>query len=157
MACCRPLPVMSCRHRRTARWCKRCLSRRCLRTTRNPILSVWQYGLGRTAVLSTDGGERWASSWAKWPGHEKFYSQLIRWLMRPMGIRASTRLPRRFAMAGASDCERIEQGRRVSELFSICPVPSSVPISNRLLCRCRKQHRGVTSAALKHRKRAAIS
>ncbi len=52
---------------------------------RNPILSVWQYGLGRTAVLSTDGGERWASSWAKWPGHEKFYSQLIRWLMRPTG------------------------------------------------------------------------
>ncbi len=51
----------------------------------NPILSVWQYGLGRTAVLSTDSGERWAASWANWPGHEKFFSQLIRWLMRPTG------------------------------------------------------------------------
>lgn len=51
----------------------------------NPVLSVWQYGLGRTAVLATDGGKRWSSSWSTWSGHEKFYSQLVRWLMRPTG------------------------------------------------------------------------
>jgi len=51
----------------------------------NPILSVWQYGLGRTAVLSTDGGQRWSSAWTQWPGHEKLFSQLVRWLMRPTG------------------------------------------------------------------------
>lgn len=51
----------------------------------NPILSVWQYGLGRTAVLSTDGGQRWSTSWTQWPGHEKLFSQLVRWLMRPTG------------------------------------------------------------------------
>lgn len=50
----------------------------------NPILSVWQYGLGRTAVLATDGGQRWASAWNRWPGHEKLLSQLVRWLMRPI-------------------------------------------------------------------------
>jgi uncharacterized membrane protein len=49
------------------------------------ILAVWTYGLGRTAVLTTDAGHRWASSWTEWAGYEKFYSQLVRWLMRPTG------------------------------------------------------------------------
>ena len=49
------------------------------------ILAVWTYGLGRTAVLTTDAGSRWASDWTEWDGYEKFYSQLVRWLMRPTG------------------------------------------------------------------------
>lgn len=51
----------------------------------NPLLSVWQYGLGRTAVWSTDAGHRWAADWTGWAGYEKFYTQLVRWLMRPVG------------------------------------------------------------------------
>ena len=49
------------------------------------VLAVWSYGLGRTAVLTTDAGERWAAPWTGWPGYEKFFSQLVRWLMRPTG------------------------------------------------------------------------
>jgi len=49
------------------------------------ILAVWTYGLGRTAVLTTDAGARWASSWTEWAGYEAFFSQLVRWLMRPTG------------------------------------------------------------------------
>jgi uncharacterized membrane protein/Mg-chelatase subunit ChlD len=49
------------------------------------ILAVWTYGLGRTAVLTTDAGARWAADWTEWPGYEKFHSQLVRWLMRPTG------------------------------------------------------------------------
>ena len=49
------------------------------------VLAVWTYGLGRTAVLTTDAGARWASSWTEWEGYDKFYSQLVRWLMRPTG------------------------------------------------------------------------
>ncbi len=49
------------------------------------ILAVWTYGLGRTAVLTTDSGTRWASSWTEWGGYDKLYSQLVRWLMRPTG------------------------------------------------------------------------
>ncbi len=49
------------------------------------ILAVWNYGLGRTAVLTTDAGARWATDWTQWSGYEKFYSQLVRWLMRPTG------------------------------------------------------------------------
>ena len=46
------------------------------------ILAVWTYGLGRTAVLTTDAGARWAADWTEWAGYEKFHSQLVRWLMR---------------------------------------------------------------------------
>lgn len=49
------------------------------------ILAVWTYGLGRTAVVTTDAGARWASNWTDWAGYEAFYSQLVRWLMRPTG------------------------------------------------------------------------
>lgn len=49
------------------------------------VLAVWNYGLGRTAVLTTDAGAQWASDWTSWSGYEKFYSQLVRWLMRPTG------------------------------------------------------------------------
>ncbi|HBV62916.1 MAG TPA: hypothetical protein DEF45_07835 [Rhodopirellula sp.] len=49
------------------------------------ILAVWTYGLGRTAVVTTDAGARWASNWTEWVGYEAFYSQLVRWLMRPTG------------------------------------------------------------------------
>ncbi|TWU40452.1 VWA domain-containing protein [Novipirellula artificiosorum] len=49
------------------------------------VLAVWTYGLGRTAVMTTDAGARWAADWTSWGGYEKFYSQLVRWLMRPTG------------------------------------------------------------------------
>ncbi|MEM9367392.1 MAG: VWA domain-containing protein [Planctomycetota bacterium] len=49
------------------------------------ILATWNYGLGRSAVLTTDSGERWAAEWREWPGYEKLHSQLVRWLMRPTG------------------------------------------------------------------------
>jgi uncharacterized membrane protein len=52
------------------------------------ILATWTYGLGRTAVVTTDGGHRWASSWTEWPSYDKFYSQLIRWAMRPSSDQA---------------------------------------------------------------------
>lgn len=49
------------------------------------VLAVWNYGLGRTAVLTTDAGGRWARSWTEWGDYDKFFSQLVRWLMRPTG------------------------------------------------------------------------
>ncbi|QEG42035.1 von Willebrand factor type A domain protein [Roseimaritima ulvae] len=49
------------------------------------VLAVWTYGLGRTAVLTTDTGARWAQSWTQWGDYDKFFSQLVRWLMRPTG------------------------------------------------------------------------
>lgn len=51
----------------------------------NAVLALWQYGLGRAAVLTTDAGQRWATRWATSPDYEPLFSQLVRWLMRPTG------------------------------------------------------------------------
>jgi len=51
----------------------------------HPILSVWTYGLGHSAALTTDVGQRWTKSWSRWPEQQKFIGQLVRWLQRPAG------------------------------------------------------------------------
>ncbi len=56
-------------------------------TVNSTILAAWTYGLGRTAVVTTDAGHRWASAWTQWENYDKFYSQLIRWAMRPSSDR----------------------------------------------------------------------
>ncbi len=47
------------------------------------ILATWNYGLGRTAVFTTDAGKRWAKDWVGSPNYDQFFSQLVRWSMRP--------------------------------------------------------------------------
>ena len=49
---------------------------------RHPILATWQYGLGRTAVVTTDGGQRWSKDWKEWAGGRKLFAQLTQWLTR---------------------------------------------------------------------------
>jgi hypothetical protein len=52
-------------------------------TENQTVLATWTYGLGRTAVFTSDAGKRWAGEWAEWPGYDQFFSQLVRWAMRP--------------------------------------------------------------------------
>ncbi len=47
-----------------------------------PLLATWRYGLGQTAAFTSDAKARWASEWLQWPGYGKFWSQLVRTLMR---------------------------------------------------------------------------
>ncbi|HYO26563.1 MAG TPA: VWA domain-containing protein [Lacipirellulaceae bacterium] len=47
------------------------------------VLATWTYGAGKAAVLTTDAGRRWASAWPQWEGYNKFFSQMVRWAMRP--------------------------------------------------------------------------
>ena len=47
-----------------------------------PILSRWQYGLGRTLVFASDVKNRWAADWLTWQGYGKFWGQLVRDVMR---------------------------------------------------------------------------
>ena len=51
----------------------------------NTLLAAWTYGAGRTAVLTTDAGHRWAAAWTEWDSYDQFFGQLIRWAMRPTG------------------------------------------------------------------------
>jgi hypothetical protein len=49
------------------------------------VLATWTYGAGKAAAFTTDAGRRWAAAWPQWPGYDKFFSQLVRWAMRPTG------------------------------------------------------------------------
>jgi Mg-chelatase subunit ChlD len=48
------------------------------------VLAVWNYGVGKAVALTTDAGRQWANSWTAWPEYQKFFSQLVRWSMRPV-------------------------------------------------------------------------
>jgi hypothetical protein len=48
------------------------------------ILASWTYGAGKTCVFTSDAGQRWANNWTEWESYNKFYSQMIRWAMRPV-------------------------------------------------------------------------
>jgi len=48
----------------------------------DPLLARWQYGLGKTAVFTSDLKDRWAVEWLNWNGYPKFWSQLVRETMR---------------------------------------------------------------------------
>jgi Mg-chelatase subunit ChlD len=46
------------------------------------IMAAWTYGLGRAAVLTTDVGQRWATTWPAWGDYEKLLVQLVQRSMR---------------------------------------------------------------------------
>jgi Mg-chelatase subunit ChlD/uncharacterized membrane protein len=50
------------------------------------ILASWQYKAGRTVVFTSDAGKRWAKAWPSWPNYDKFFSQIVRWSMRPVNV-----------------------------------------------------------------------
>ncbi|HEX8295879.1 MAG TPA: VWA domain-containing protein, partial [Chthoniobacteraceae bacterium] len=47
-----------------------------------PLLSTWRFGLGQAAAFTSDAKARWAAEWMSWPGYGKFWTQLVRGLMR---------------------------------------------------------------------------
>ncbi len=49
----------------------------------NPILAHWTYGLGRSVAFTSDAGRRWAKAWPDWKSYAAFWSQVVRWSMRP--------------------------------------------------------------------------
>jgi uncharacterized protein YegL len=47
-----------------------------------PLLTRWQYGLGKAVMFSSDVKNRWAADWLSWPGYGKLWSQIVRETMR---------------------------------------------------------------------------
>jgi Ca-activated chloride channel homolog len=43
----------------------------------DPLLSAWQYGLGRVIAWTSDIGEEWSTEWTAWPDRGRFWSQII--------------------------------------------------------------------------------
>lgn len=50
-------------------------------TRRDPLYVRWQYGLGRSAVFTSDAKSRWAEAWMTWPGFDKFWTNVTRDLL----------------------------------------------------------------------------
>ncbi|MEM9604845.1 MAG: VWA domain-containing protein [Pseudomonadota bacterium] len=48
----------------------------------DPLLSVWRYGLGRSAAFMSDLSGRWGAAWTEWPQFPQLAAQLARWTMR---------------------------------------------------------------------------
>ena len=49
----------------------------------NPLLAHWNYGLGRSVAFTSDAGYKWTTGWQNWDHYAAFWSQVIRWSMRP--------------------------------------------------------------------------
>jgi uncharacterized membrane protein len=49
------------------------------------ILASWNYGLGKAVAFTTDAGQRWTPQWTGWNQYDRFFSQMVRWSMRPQG------------------------------------------------------------------------
>ncbi len=53
----------------------------------DPLLSWWRYGLGMSAAFTSDAKTRWAAEWMTWPGYGKFWTQVVRQIMRKSDAR----------------------------------------------------------------------
>jgi len=47
----------------------------------DPILAGWQYGLGRSLAFTSDAGNRWAANWVGWEGYNRFWGNIISWVL----------------------------------------------------------------------------
>lgn len=48
----------------------------------DPILSQWQFGLGRAVAFTSDARARWAADWTQWPRFRQFWTQAAQWALR---------------------------------------------------------------------------
>ncbi|MCH2200460.1 MAG: VWA domain-containing protein [Fuerstiella sp.] len=55
--------------------------------TGEPLLSWWRYGLGMSAAFTSDAKNRWAAEWVTWSEFSKFWTQVIRRVMRKSDAR----------------------------------------------------------------------
>jgi uncharacterized membrane protein len=48
----------------------------------DPIITVWEYGKGRSMAFASDCNLHWAGSFLDWHGYARFWQQAIRWLAK---------------------------------------------------------------------------
>ncbi len=48
---------------------------------KDPLLTHWQYGLGRAAVFASDAKSRWSADWITWPGFDTLWTNVFRDLL----------------------------------------------------------------------------
>ena len=50
-----------------------------------PLLTRWQYGLGKAVLFASDVKNRWSAQWLEWEDYGKLWAQLVRGVMRQGG------------------------------------------------------------------------
>ncbi len=48
---------------------------------KDPLLTRWQYGLGRATVFSSDAKTRWSADWVNWAGFDTLWTNIFRDLL----------------------------------------------------------------------------
>ncbi len=51
----------------------------------DPLLAVWQHGIGRGAVFGADSGTEFTKAWLSWPGYRTLFHQVAREILRAPG------------------------------------------------------------------------
>jgi uncharacterized membrane protein len=91
---------------------------------KDPLLTRWQYGLGRSAIFTSDAKSRWASDWITWKGYDKFWANLCRDLL-PHKQASEAKLELDPAtgqlIATYKLGEEIDEPQQVPELFVLGP------------------------------------
>jgi len=105
-------------------------------TGRNPILSAWQYGLGRSVAFTSDFRAKWGINWLDWDQYPQILAQIVRWAQRPVG---SSRFQVRFQQETDATnlvvdaAEASGQFRNLLDLSALVQPPSGdtveVPLS----------------------------
>ncbi len=49
----------------------------------DPLLAVWQYGLGRSVAWTSDASGRWAAGWTSWEAFSHVWSNIVRHVLPP--------------------------------------------------------------------------
>lgn len=52
----------------------------------DPILSTWQYGLGRTIAWNTDASNEWTANWANWNNYVQLWDNMVNYVVSNTSI-----------------------------------------------------------------------
>lgn len=90
----------------------------------DPLLAVWQYGLGRSVAWTASAAAPWAANWPGWPEYDRFWSQIVRYTLPtpdsgPLQVRveptaAGARLVVAAQTAGGSPIDLAQASARVT-------------------------------------------
>lgn len=98
----------------------------------DPLLTRWQYGLGRTAVFTSDAKSRWAASWVSWPGYDKFWANVLRDLLphsQPGHSTLSNDSANGYLVAEYRISGAVPVPAKLPELFAIGPDGFQAPVA----------------------------
>lgn len=87
----------------------------------DPLLAIWQYGLGKTAAFTADLSSNWSSKWTAWDRYDAFVQQLVTEVSRSREkstLRMWTYLNGSEGIIGVEDFAETESFRELRALVS---------------------------------------